>query len=70
MVMPISTKSLPFPVAHARKNFSDLVAQARGGQRIKLTRHGRDVAWLIGPNDREALKDTRSKRRTKRSSKP
>jgi prevent-host-death family protein len=70
MVMSISTKSLPIPVAHARKNFSDLVAQARDGQRIKLTRHGRDVAWLIGANDRNALKDSRSKRRAKRPSKP
>jgi prevent-host-death family protein len=70
MVMSISTKSLPIPVAHARKNFSDLVAQARGGQRIRLTRHGRDMAWIIGPNDRDTLKDTRSKRRAKRSSKP
>jgi len=70
MVMPISTKSLPIPVAHARKNFSDLVAQARDGQRIKLTRHGRDVAWIIGANDRNALKDARPKRRSKRPSKP
>jgi prevent-host-death family protein len=70
MVMPISTKSLPIPVAHARKNFSDVVAQAREGQRIKLTRHGRDIAWIIGVTDRSALKDTRSKRRGKRPSKP
>jgi len=65
--MSISTKSLPIPVANARKNFSDIVAQARGGQRIKLTRHGKNVAWLIGQNDRENLATTKSKRRRKRA---
>jgi prevent-host-death family protein len=49
-------KSLPIPVADARNNFSDVVAQARGGQRIKLTRHGKNVAWLIGAADRNVLK--------------
>jgi prevent-host-death family protein len=66
--MAISTKSMPIPVAHARKNFSDVIAQAREGHRIKLTRHGRNVAWVIGAADREAL-STRGKRH-KRSSKP
>jgi len=68
--MPVSTKSLPIPVAHARKNFSDVVAQAREGQRIKLTRHGKNVAWIIGPADRENLATTRSKRRGKRPTRP
>jgi prevent-host-death family protein len=57
-----SVKSLPTPVANARKNFSDIVQQARGGQRIKLTRHGKNVAWIIGASDREVL-TTRTKRR-------
>jgi prevent-host-death family protein len=49
-------KSLPIPVADARNNFSDVVAQARNGQRIKLTRHGKNVAWIVGPSDRDALR--------------
>jgi len=67
--MPISLKSLPIPVASARKNFSDVVAQARAGQRIKLTRHGKNVAWIVGQVDRKALGATKPKRRG-RSSKP
>ena len=65
--MSISTKSLPIPVASARKNFSDVVAQAREGQRIKLTRHGKNVAWLIGQADRQALAKMKAKKRRSRS---
>jgi prevent-host-death family protein len=53
-------------VAVARTNFSDMIAQARDGQRIKLTRHGKDVAWIVGASDRHALKTTQPKRRGKR----
>ena len=64
-----SVKSLPTPVAAARKAFSDVVEQAKGGQRIKLTRHGKNVAWIVGPDDREALRSrTAVKRRAKKSS--
>jgi prevent-host-death family protein len=63
-----SIKSLPTPVADARKNFSDVVEQARDGQRIKLTRHGKSVAWIVGPSDRENLKArTAAKQRGKRA---
>jgi prevent-host-death family protein len=65
--MSISTKSVPIPVANARKNFSDVVAQAREGQRIKLTRHGKNVAWIIGPSDRTNLATTKSKRKRRRT---
>lgn len=61
-----SLKSHPIAVAVARTNFSDVIAQAREGQRIKLTRHGKDVAWIVGATDRHALKTTQSKRRGKR----
>lgn len=61
-----SIKSLPIPVAVARTNFSDVIAQARGGQRIKLTRHGKDIAWIVGAGDREALRSLQPKRRGKR----
>jgi prevent-host-death family protein len=63
-------KSLPIPVAVARTNFSDVIAQAREGQRIKLTRHGKDIAWVVGSKDREALRTTQPKRRTKRRQHP
>jgi prevent-host-death family protein len=61
-----STKSLPIPVAVARTNFSDVIAQARSGHRIKLTRHGKEVAWIIGASDRQLLGNPASKRRIKR----
>jgi prevent-host-death family protein len=60
-------KSLPIPVANARNNFSEVVAQARGGQRIKLTRHGKNVAWIVGPADRELLRAEPGARRKKKS---
>lgn len=63
-----STKSLPIPVADARNNFSDIVAQARNGQRIKLTRHGKNVAWIVGQADRELLRTQPGSRRKKRDS--
>jgi len=50
-----SAKSLPVGIATARRNFASLVAQAKNGQRIKLTRHGKNVAWVVGAGDREAL---------------
>ena len=65
--MSISTKSLPIPVASARKNFSDVVAQARAGQRIKLTRHGKNIAWIIGQGDRENLATAKAKRKVRRT---
>ena len=66
-----SIKSLPTPVADARKNFSEVIEQARNGQRIKLTRHGKNVAWIVGVSDREVLRTKngtkgRSKRVTRR----
>lgn len=64
-----SAKSLPIPVANARNNFSDIVAQARNGQRIKLTRHGKNVAWIVGPADRDALRTQPGTRGHKRSPK-
>ena len=48
-------KSLPVPVAHARNNFSDVVADAQRGKRIRLTRHGKPVSWIIGAEDRAVL---------------
>lgn len=60
-------KSLPIPVANARNNFSEVVAQARGGQRIKLTRHGKNVAWIVGSSDRELLRTNPGTRRKKRT---
>jgi prevent-host-death family protein len=51
-------KSLPVPVAHARNNFSDVLTDARRGQRIRLTRHGKAVGWIIGAEEREKLIET------------
>jgi prevent-host-death family protein len=48
-------KSLPVPVAHARNNFSDVLEDAQRGQRIRLTRHGKPVGWIIGAEERQRL---------------
>ena len=48
-------KSLPIPVAQARNNFSDVLADAQNGRRIRLTRHGKPVGWIIGKGERERL---------------
>jgi prevent-host-death family protein len=48
-------KSLPVPVARARNNFSDVLDDAQRGQRIRLTRHGKPVGWIIGAEERERL---------------
>jgi len=48
-------KSLPIPVARARNNFSDVLEDAQRGQRIRLTRHGKPVGWIIGAEERERL---------------
>ncbi|MDF3064666.1 MAG: Antitoxin Phd YefM, type toxin-antitoxin system [Polyangiaceae bacterium] len=48
-------KSLPIPVAQARSNFSDVLDDARKGKRIRLTRHGKAVGWIIGENEKRLL---------------
>lgn len=48
-------KSLPIPVAQARSNFSDVLEDARKGKRIRLTRHGKPVGWIIGEDERRKL---------------
>lgn len=51
-------KSLPIPVAKARSNFSDVLDDARKGRRIRLTRHGKAVGWIIGETERQQLEGT------------
>lgn len=53
---------MPIPVAHARHNFADILAAARNGQRIKLTRHGKNIAWIVGAADRDVLRQTASRK--------
>lgn len=48
-------KSLPIPVAQARSNFSDVLDDARKGRRIRLTRHGKPVGWIIGEAEKKVL---------------
>lgn len=48
-------KSLPIPVAQARSNFSDVLDDARKGKRIRLTRHGKAVGWIIGEGEKRVL---------------
>ena len=62
-------KSLPVPVAQARSNFSEVLDDARKGRRIRLTRHGKPIGWLIGQDDRARLEEPRRGKnpRSKRS---
>lgn len=48
-------KSLPLPVAHVRSNLSDVLDDARSGKRIRVTRHGKPVGWIIGEAERDRL---------------
>jgi len=48
-------KSLPIPAAKVRSNFSDVLDDARSGRRIRVTRHGKAVGWIIGAEERERL---------------
>ena len=58
-------KSLPIPVAHARSNFSDVLDDARKGRRIRLTRHGKPVGWIIGEEERKVLEAAGNANRSK-----
>jgi prevent-host-death family protein len=48
-------KSLPLPVAHVRNNLSDVLRDVRAGTRVRVTRHGKPVGWIIGADEREKL---------------
>ncbi len=48
-------KSLPLPVAHVRNNLSDVLKDVRAGTRVRVTRHGKAVGWIIGADEREKL---------------
>lgn len=57
-------KSLPLPIARARRDFADVIDAVRRGQRVRLTRHGRPVAWIIGEEDHRRLDDELEEVRT------
>lgn len=48
-------KSLPLPVAHVRNNLSDVLKDVREGKRVRVTRHGKAVGWIIGADERDKL---------------
>lgn len=50
-------KSLPLPIARVRRDFADVIDAVRRGQRVRLTRHGRPVAWIIGEDDHRRLEE-------------
>jgi prevent-host-death family protein len=47
--------SMKVAVADARKNFAELIETVRKGGRVRITRHGKPVAWLIGREDRDQI---------------
>jgi len=48
-------KSLPVPVAKARENMAEVLETARQGGRVRITRHGKAVGWIIGEKERNRL---------------
>jgi prevent-host-death family protein len=48
-------KSLPVPVAKARENIAEVLETARRGGRVRITRHGKAVGWVIGEKERNRL---------------
>jgi prevent-host-death family protein len=63
-------KSLPLPVAHVRSNLSDVLDDARGGKRIRVTRHGKPVGWIIGEAERDRLDQPPARVKSSRSRRP
>jgi len=57
-------KSLPVPVAKARENMAEVLETARQGGRVRITRHGKPVGWIIGEKERNRLTERRSADRT------
>jgi prevent-host-death family protein len=51
----LGMKSLPLPVAHVRTNLSDVLKDVRAGTRVRVTRHGKPVGWIIGADERDKL---------------
>ncbi len=60
-------KSLPVPVAQVRSNLSEVLQDARGGKRIRVTRHGKPVGWIIGEAERERLDQAPARVKSPRS---
>jgi prevent-host-death family protein len=63
-------KSLPLPVAHVRSNLSDVLEDARAGKRIRVTRHGKPVGWIIGEEERKRLDQAPKGVKSPRSRRP
>ena len=63
-------KSLPLPVAHVRSNLSDVLDDARTGKRIRVTRHGKPVGWIIGEEERDRLDQSPARVKSPRSRRP
>ncbi len=63
-------KSLPLPVAHVRNNLSDVLDDAKRGQRIRVTRHGKPVGWIIGEAERAQLDAAAGQVKSSRSRRP
>ena len=63
-------KSLPLPVAHVRSNLSDVLDDVRGGKRIRVTRHGKPIGWIIGQAERERLDQMPTRVKSSRSRRP
>jgi prevent-host-death family protein len=63
-------KSLPLPVAVVRRDLADVIESARRGQRVRVTRHGKPVAWIIGEEEHSRLHADGKEPRNEIKSKP
>ena len=47
--------SIPIAIGRLRGAFAEFVEGVRSGSRIRITRHGKPVAWIIGKAEHAML---------------
>ena len=55
--------SIPIAISRLRGAFADFVEGVRQGGRIRITRHGKPVAWIIGKAEHAILEQYERNRR-------
>ena len=48
-------KSIPIAMANLRSALAEVLESVREGGRIRITRHGRPIAWIIGKTEHAML---------------
>jgi prevent-host-death family protein len=61
--------SIPIAIGRLRGALAEFVDNVRSGGRIRITRHGKPVAWIIGRAEHAMLERLQKNRRTRVSPK-